>query len=94
MFTSSATPSIPVWEPTGSCDRDTGNAGVAGGSSGGDNEPLPLPTCKGSHVSVVNIDASWGSRQLCVCTGEEACNGKGWHQILLWSSVEELSTVA
>ena len=36
----------------------------------GDREPPPSSTCKGSHVSVVNMDASRGSWQQRVCTGE------------------------
>ena len=55
-----AAPGTPTWEP------DSGYRGT-----GGDGEPLPTPTCKGSHVSVVNMDASWGSwQQQRLCTGE------------------------
>ncbi|CAM9284032.1 unnamed protein product [Laminaria digitata] len=68
-FTSMAAPGTSIWEPSGSSDCGNGGVGVAG-DRGGDLEPLPSPTCKGSHVSVVNVDASWGSGQQRVCTGE------------------------
>lgn len=49
-----AAPGTPIWE------SDSGDKG----------EIMPSSTCKGSHVSVVNMDASWGSWQQRICTGE------------------------